>query len=94
MMNKLKQTAVFVVLVMALLGVGLVLANPNASYDLTWWTVDSGGGSSSGGSYALNGTTGQPDAGALQGGVYGLDGGFWGGAAQTGSAVYLPVVVR
>lgn len=93
-MKKFKQTAVFVVLVMVLLGVGLVWANPNASYDLSWWTVDGGGSNLSGGSYALDGTIGQPDAGTLQGGVYGLDGGFWGGMGQTNSTVFLPVVVR
>ena len=50
-------------------------------YDLSWWTVDGGSGESSGGSYTLAGTIGQPDAGALSGGSYTLVGGFWGGAA-------------
>jgi cell division septation protein DedD len=51
----------------------------SASYDLSWNTVDSGGGTSSGGSYELSGTIGQPDAGMLSGGSYTLLGGFWGG---------------
>jgi hypothetical protein len=51
------------------------------SYDLTWSTVDGGGGSSSGGSYAVNGTAGQPDARnqpePMVGGDYSVTGGFW-----------------
>lgn len=34
--------------------------------------------SAAGGVYSLNGTIGQPDAGAASGGVYALSGGFWG----------------
>ena len=51
------------------------------NYDLSWRTVDGGGGESSGGSYTLAGSIGQPDAGTLSGGGYTLVGGFWGGAA-------------
>ncbi|MFB3908830.1 MAG: FlgD immunoglobulin-like domain containing protein [Candidatus Eisenbacteria bacterium] len=49
------------------------------------FTMDGGGGTSSGGTYALSGTIGQPDAGALSGGTYALAGGFWfGGSATSG----------
>jgi hypothetical protein len=48
------------------------------SYSIDWFTIDGGGGASTGGVYALSGTTGQPDAGALSGGNYSLAGGFWG----------------
>lgn len=74
-----------------------------ASYDLTWWTVDNGGGMSVGGgspaSYTLVGTAGQPDAGAaLTGGGFTLVGGFWGAGSPAGEPpqyrVYLPVVIR
>ena len=37
---------------------------------------------SAGGSFSLNGTIGQPDAGAMSGGNFSLAGGFW-GASQT-----------
>jgi hypothetical protein len=57
---------------------GGVLAWSSAGYDLSWWTVDGGGGTVSGGSYTLAGTIGQPDAGILTGGDYTLGGGFWG----------------
>jgi hypothetical protein len=49
-------------------------------YSIDWFTIDGGGGTSSGGGYTLSGTIGQPDAGTLSGGNYVLEGGFWGGA--------------
>ena len=72
-------------------------AQSGGGYDLTWWTVDGGGGSVSGGGYTLIGTAGQPEVGpALTGGGYSLSGGFWPGAAAPGvqHVVYLPVVLR
>ena len=55
---------------------------------LDWFTVDGGGGTSSGGAYAGQGTIGQPDAGVSSGGGYVLHGGFWGAfggaAAESG----------
>lgn len=57
----------------------LILAQPAQAqdYDLSWYTVDGGGGESTGGDFALRGTAGQADAGALAGGDYGVLGGFW-----------------
>ena len=49
------------------------------NYKIDWYTIDGGGGTSSGGPYTLSGTIGQPDAGTLGGGSFVLDGGFWGG---------------
>lgn len=74
-----------------------VLAQSSGSYTLTWFTVDGGGGNSSGGSYALGGTIGQPDAGSMSGSAYTLGGGFWGGGPLHSALlykVYLPVVLR
>jgi hypothetical protein len=63
-------------------------------YDLSWWSVDNGGATlSSGGSYNLSGTAGQPDAGTLSGGAYILTGGFWGGLALE-YTIALPLVLR
>ena len=45
------------------------------SYNIDWFTIDGGGGTSSGGAYSLSGTIGQPDAGAMSGGAYTLIGG-------------------
>src|SRR5438477_8423650 len=49
------------------------------SYSIDWFTIDGGGGTSSGGVYAVRGTIGQPDAGTLSGGSYTLESGFWPG---------------
>ena len=70
-----------------------------SGYDLSWWTVDGGGGSSgAAGSYTLDGTAGQPDPGPLlSGGNYQETGGFWSGGGLSGVSwydVYLPVVLR
>jgi len=66
-----------------------------SGYDLSWWTVDGGGGTVSGGSYTLAGAIGQPDVGILAGGDYTLGGGFWrGGVAAAGYKVYLPMILR
>lgn len=79
---------------LGLLVVGVAIAAPLA-YTLDWWTADSGGGSSSGGSYSLSGTIGQPDAGLLTGGQYTLGGGFWAGGAWTPeNRLYLPLIRR
>lgn len=54
-----------------------------AQYDIPVSRVAGGGTRSTGGIYAVTGTAGQPDAGALSGGTYTLRGGLW----QGGSAV-------
>lgn len=45
-------------------------------YDLSWSTIDGGGGKSAGGVYAIVSTIGQPDAGEMSGGNYRVYGGF------------------
>lgn len=46
--------------------------------DLSWHTVDGGGGTSSGLSFTLTGTIGQCDAGPIMvGGDFSFEGGFW-----------------
>lgn len=52
----------------------------HAQYDISWHTIDGGGGVSTGGAFALAGTIGQPDAGIMSGGRFDLEGGFWPGA--------------
>src|SRR6266850_395886 len=63
------------------LGGGVALALPlavSAQLQIDWFTIDGGGGSSSGGVYSVSGTIGQPDASsAMTGGGYSLTGGFW-----------------
>lgn len=62
------------------------------NYSIDWFTIDGGGGTSSGGPYTLTGTIGQPDAGRLSGGNYVVEGGFWGAfAIQTPGAPTLQI---
>ena len=49
------------------------------SYSIDWYKIAGGGGTSTGGGYALSGTIGQHDAGGpMTGGSYSMTGGFWG----------------
>ncbi|MDW8319276.1 MAG: hypothetical protein RMN53_15710, partial [Anaerolineae bacterium] len=78
----------------ALLGASAALAQTGGGFDLTWNTVDGGGGTSVGGNVSLTGSIGQPDASApLSGGGYTLVGGFW-GEIRVSRPVYLPLVLR
>jgi hypothetical protein len=75
MKKKLKRT-ITALLFTALLG-GLTAAQAQ-SYSIDWYKIAGGGGTSTGATYQVSGTIGQPDAGgALTGGNYSLTGGFW-----------------
>jgi hypothetical protein len=65
---------------------------PNDAYSIPWYTIDGGGGTSTGGLFALQGTAGQPEAGTMTGGPYTLTGGFW--TSQQGRGVWVPLVIR
>ncbi len=69
-----------------LIGIAVLACVPATSaYDLelSWFTIDGGGGASSGGTLQLTGTIAQPDADVpLTGGTFELVGGFWPGAAS------------
>jgi len=96
MIRKRKLYAVLIALGLVLIVSAAALAATEAGYDLTWWTVDGGGGNASGGGYSLSGAIGQPDSGVMSGGSYELSGGFWNqtvsGALST--IVYLPLLTR
>jgi hypothetical protein len=48
------------------------------TYSIDWFTIDGGGGTSTGGVYSVSGTIGQPDAGEPStNGQYAVTGGFW-----------------
>jgi hypothetical protein len=96
------QRALFAALVLALalglLSAGGALAQTGNGYDLTWWTVDGGGGTANGGGYTLTSSVGQPEPGpALTGGGYTLYSGFWpAGSAASGGGyrINLPLLMR
>lgn len=64
------------------------------SFSIDWFTIDGGGGTSTGGAYSISGTIGQPDAGTMSGGSYSLAGGFWAiiSAIQTPGAPLLSIL--
>jgi hypothetical protein len=63
------------------------------NFAIDWFTLDGGGGRSTGGVYAVSATVGQPDAGRMSGSNLTLEGGFWGviAAIQTEDAPLLSV---
>jgi hypothetical protein len=68
-------------------------AKAQTNYAINWSTI--GGGTSTGGVYAVSGTIGQPDASMMSGGNYTLQGGFWSiiAAVRTLGVPYLPVML-
>lgn len=73
---KMNQFAILLALAALLLAGGLAAAG--TPFEISWWTVDAGGGTSGDAQYALSGTLGQPDAGgALSSGPFTVSGGFW-----------------
>src|SRR5258708_17972752 len=71
----------------------LLAVTAHGQYSIDWFTVDGGGGTSTGGLYSVSGTIGQPDAGTMSGGNYSLTGGFWSlvSAVQTPGAPLLTI---
>ena len=88
----MKRLIILAPIAAALLIVPIVAAQ-GGGFDLTWSSIDGGGGESTGGGFSLRGTIGQADAGVLSGGGYTLSGGFWAGAAPEYRS-YLPLTMR
>lgn len=93
--------AVLLAVALLLLGSSLALAQSSASYDLSWNSVDGGGGTSASASYSLSGGIGQPDAGGLASSSYSLYGGLWvPGSSQVAppplpdSFTYIPLILK
>ncbi len=70
----IKNAVVLVIIVIVLCSL------VRADYEITWYSIDGGGGTSNGGPYTLTGTIGQPDTGVSSGGNYVLSSGFWSGS--------------
>ena len=88
--------AIFILRVAAglLVAAGGLNAVRAQSYSIDWSTIDGGGGVSTGSTYQVSGTIGQPDAsGTMSGGNYTLTGGFWSliSVVQTPSAPALTI---
>jgi hypothetical protein len=62
----------------AMHGSFFTLSTRAQTYAINWFTIDGGGGTSTGGVYSVSGTIGQPDAGGpMTNGQYAITGGFW-----------------
>ncbi len=82
-----------VVLVITLLLVTTVLAQ--SLYNISWWIIDSGGGTSQAGNYSLSGGIGQPAVGpTLYGGIYRIDGGFWSNGGNLTTQINIPLILK
>ncbi|MFD3163767.1 hypothetical protein [Herpetosiphon sp. NSE202] len=61
-----------------MLAVQLAQAQTGGIFSLEWSTIDSGGGTSTGGDFELHSSIGQADANAAStGGEFSIEGGFW-----------------
>lgn len=96
----MKRITIALLVSVLLLGlVGTALAHPQEDgYEINWRTVDSGAGVlTSDDGYALNGTIGQPEGGALSNGAsgYQLIGGYWTGGISglVLQLIYLPLTL-
>ncbi len=74
-MREVTQSTFIIPVALCLLITGSALGQ----YEISWYTIDGGGGQSTGGSYEVVGTIGQPDADWCSGGSYEVLGGFWPG---------------
>jgi hypothetical protein len=92
-----RKISVVITVCLLSLTTATVLAQSGGNYDLTWSSLNGGGGEVSGGRFALISAIGQAEAGTLNGGSYTLSGGFLAGMSSPPPAngrVYLPLVLR
>ena len=91
-----KRIGLLLLMILLFVVAGAALA-ASTDLDISWWTVDGGGGTSQGGDFALSGTIGQPDASeVMTGGDFALVGGYWAGVQSSPYMhwIYLPLVMR
>jgi hypothetical protein len=87
-------TGLAAVVLFALLA-GIAGAQSSGSYDLSWYSLDSGSGVLSGTEYRMVGTLGESLAGRATGDRYALVGGYDSGVPERAHyQFYLPIVLR
>ena len=72
----------------------LLMANMPEAPEILWYVLGGGGGRVTNGSVVLDGTLGQPVAGAVSQAPLEMCSGYWCGAGVSGFQVYLPLVKR
>lgn len=96
----MRWIALLLLVLLLLLAAGSLVLAVGGELSLPWFTVDGGGGRSTGGDLVLSGTIGQPEAGPpAAASEFRLQGGFWTGSPATGGEItggkiYLPLVQR
>lgn len=94
-MDTRKISSLALCLLISLLVVSFALAQTGGGHDLTWSTVDGGGGAVSGGGYTLMGTVGQPEPGpVLTGGNFSLFSGFWPAGGVARYLIFQPLIFK
>jgi hypothetical protein len=63
------------------------------TFALDWYTMDAGGGTSTGATFSVSGTAGQADAGSHAGSTFHVEGGFWSAWLKL-YGVELPVIFK
>ncbi|MFN3332641.1 MAG: hypothetical protein ACK47M_09035 [Caldilinea sp.] len=93
---KAQRVSWSILLVMCILALSTVLiasaSSESTGFALTEWTT-APSGILQGGSFMLQGSSGQADAGAMSGGDFALSGGFWQPVESTYS-VHLPMIEK
>ena len=93
----MRQTLRFLSLAVLALSTSVTVASAAANADISWSTVSSGGGHSTGSTYSLKGSIGQVVVDASTGGNYSVDSGYWSSTANSedrDTDVYLPLIQR
>jgi len=96
MKHKKPLAILILVLFIALLALNVRVSSaaPHNGYEISWYTFDGGGAmNASGGTFTLSGTIGQADAGAMSGGTYNLNSGFWNGVGNLFN-YFLPLILK
>ncbi len=85
---KRSHSIAYVAAILVTAGAAALAPVGGGDFDLSWHTIDGGGGgSSTGGGFELAGTIGQHDAGpVMTGGTFALLGGLWPGAGSAPGA--------
>jgi hypothetical protein len=93
----MKKATIFLMLVLLLF---LVVAFAfQQGYEINWWSVDGGAGTSTGDGFSVSGIIGQPDAGpAMSSDTYTVTGGYWHAGLDPvihgDQLVFLPLLMR
>ena len=97
MQNKKRiLTGTLLVIALLLFTTWAIQAGSGGTYEIDWYSMDSGGTmSATGGTFELQGTIGQADTAVIAQDTYEIQSGFWSAASNTGPyQLYLPFIQK